>query len=58
MAIGKLYFSPSRNLISALSSPDSREIVKADVAALVAKGAEVDQSARDLNVKLKAQERG
>ncbi|MEX3972244.1 hypothetical protein [Paraburkholderia caribensis] len=56
MADLRLYFNPVRNVITATFTPDCREITKAEVAALVAQGAEVDQSARDLNVMLKGAE--
>jgi hypothetical protein len=44
-----LYFDPTKNRITAVYTPQSHEITKSEVPALVRKGAEVDQSARDLN---------
>jgi len=57
MAENRLYFDPQRNTVTALYSSTAHEITKAEVPALVAKGAEVDQSARDLNQALKDAER-
>lgn len=44
-----LYFDPIKNRITAVYTPQCTEITKDQVPALVRKGAEVDQSARDLN---------
>lgn len=55
MADAKLFFDPRRNVITAQYSAQAHEITKADVPELVRKGAEVDQSAREMNAALKQQ---